>query len=295
MKRSAASGAIRVIAVAQAKEEVACAEGKLSELGAPPSGGRPSSTGRGRRTISLTTKLTPIATGPRMPATSQSSPRSGSTKRHRHPDREPDRAVLADLAEQLSRRPPRRGYGSGSHRVEQAAVEALQHRRRIRFNRRMAETTNRVMVPGYRHVPGNHCGSTALRNLLAFHGVEISEEMAFGLGAGACFYYVVLDEHSPTRFTNGRAARLEENFLELTEVPLRLRTEPVPEASWGMARTTSTRAGRRCCSPTSTTSTTTAAPPTSPATPSSWPATTTSSPGSRTPPSRTCRPPRWRA
>ena len=52
----------------------------------------------------------------------------------------------------------------------------------------MAETANRVMVPGYRHVPGNHCGSTALRNLLGFHGVEISEEMAFGLGAGACFY-----------------------------------------------------------------------------------------------------------
>jgi hypothetical protein len=100
----------------------------------------------------------------------------------------------------------------------------------------MAETANRVMVPGYRHVPGNHCGSTALRNLLGFHGVEISEEMAFGLGAGACFYYVVLDEHSPTRFTNGRAARLEENFLELTEVPLRLRTEEDPEASWEMAR-----------------------------------------------------------
>ncbi|MGA6948558.1 MAG: BtrH N-terminal domain-containing protein [Solirubrobacterales bacterium] len=100
----------------------------------------------------------------------------------------------------------------------------------------MAETANRVMVPGYRHVPGNHCGSTALRNLLAFHGVEISEEMAFGLGAGACFYYVVLDEHSPTRFTNGRAARLEENFLELTEVPLRLWTEADPEASWRLAR-----------------------------------------------------------
>jgi hypothetical protein len=100
----------------------------------------------------------------------------------------------------------------------------------------MAETANRVMVPGYRHVPGTHCGSTALRNLLGFHGVEISEEMAFGLGAGACFYYVVLDEHSPSRFTNGRAARLEENFLELTGAPLRLRTEADPDASWELAR-----------------------------------------------------------
>jgi Butirosin biosynthesis protein H, N-terminal/Domain of unknown function (DUF4872) len=100
----------------------------------------------------------------------------------------------------------------------------------------MAETANRVMVPGYRHVPGNHCGSTALRNLLAFHGVEISEEMAFGLGAGACFFYVVVDGTSPSRFTNGRAARLEENFLELTGTPLRLRTDDDPEASWKLAR-----------------------------------------------------------
>jgi hypothetical protein len=106
----------------------------------------------------------------------------------------------------------------------------------IRNNRSVAETVNRVMVPGYRHVPGNHCGSTALRNLLGFHGIEISEEMAFGLGAGACFYYVVLDEHSPSRFTNGRTMRLEENFLELTGAPLRLRTDADPDASWTMAR-----------------------------------------------------------
>ena len=95
-----------------------------------------------------------------------------------------------------------------------------------------------AMVPGYRHMPGNHCGSTALRNLLAFHGLEISEEMAFGLGAGACFYYIVLDGQRPSRFTNGRTARLEEQFVELTDAPLRLDTFPDPEASWEAARAT---------------------------------------------------------
>jgi hypothetical protein len=100
----------------------------------------------------------------------------------------------------------------------------------------MAETANRVMVRGYRHVPGNHCGSTALRNLLGFHGTEISEELAFGLGAGACFYYVVLDEGSPSRFTNGRTSRLEENFLGITETPLRLQADADPEASWRFAK-----------------------------------------------------------
>jgi hypothetical protein len=92
-------------------------------------------------------------------------------------------------------------------------------------------------VPGYTHTPGNHCGSTALRNLLAFHGVEISEEMAFGLGAGACFYYVTIEDASPTRWFNGRTARLEENFDELTGAALELRTfEPGDGDAWEAAR-----------------------------------------------------------
>jgi hypothetical protein len=92
-------------------------------------------------------------------------------------------------------------------------------------------------VPGYTHRPGHHCGSTALRNLLGFHGVEISEEMAFGLGAGACFYYVTLEDASPSRWFNGRTARLEENFNELTGAALELRTfEEGDGAAWEAAR-----------------------------------------------------------
>ncbi|MFL5892888.1 MAG: BtrH N-terminal domain-containing protein [Solirubrobacterales bacterium] len=98
----------------------------------------------------------------------------------------------------------------------------------------MATTTAR-MVPGYRHVPGNHCGSTALRNLLAFHGLELSEEMALGLGAGISFYYVVIEGSSPSRFTNGRTGRLEEQFVELTDAPLRLDTFDDPDGAWQAA------------------------------------------------------------
>ena len=93
-----------------------------------------------------------------------------------------------------------------------------------------------MILDGYRHRPGNHCGSTALRNLFAFDGVEISEEMALGLGAGVCFYYLHLDGRSPSRFTNGRVGRLEEQFLELTRAGLRLDTFDSPEASWDAAR-----------------------------------------------------------
>jgi hypothetical protein len=100
----------------------------------------------------------------------------------------------------------------------------------------MEVTTTTRLVPGYRHRPGNHCGSTALRNLLAFHGAEVSEEMALGLGAGVCFYYVALDGSSPSRFTNGRVGRLEEQFVELTGAPLRLDTFADQEAAWEAAR-----------------------------------------------------------
>ena len=95
-----------------------------------------------------------------------------------------------------------------------------------------------TMVSGYRHHPGNHCGSTALRNLLAFSGTEISEEMAFGLGAGISFYYVPLDGQSPSRFTNGRVGRLEQQFLELTGAPLLFEIFDDPDAAWDAARAT---------------------------------------------------------
>ncbi len=92
-------------------------------------------------------------------------------------------------------------------------------------------------VPGYAHTPGHHCGSTALRNLLGFHGIEISEEMAFGLGAGACFYYLALDDTSPSRWFNGRTARLEESFRDLTGAALELRTFAAgDEGAWEAAR-----------------------------------------------------------
>jgi Butirosin biosynthesis protein H, N-terminal/Domain of unknown function (DUF4872) len=92
-------------------------------------------------------------------------------------------------------------------------------------------------VPGYEHRPGHHCGSTALRNLLGFHGVEISEETAFGLGAGACFYYVTIPDASPSRWFNGRTARLEESFAELTGAALALRTfQPGDDGAWEAAR-----------------------------------------------------------
>jgi hypothetical protein len=56
--------------------------------------------------------------------------------------------------------------------------------------------------------------------------------------SGVCFYYVPGEGQSPSRFTNGRVARLEEQFVELTGLPLRLETFEDPIASWAAARAT---------------------------------------------------------
>ncbi len=97
----------------------------------------------------------------------------------------------------------------------------------------MSEPT---LVPGFEHHPGHHCGSTALRDLLVFHGAELSEEMAFGLGTGPCFYFVQMDGSRPSRFINGRTRQLEEEFMRLTEAPLELRTFADADRSWAAAR-----------------------------------------------------------
>ncbi|MFZ5530271.1 MAG: BtrH N-terminal domain-containing protein, partial [Pseudomonadota bacterium] len=34
------------------------------------------------------------------------------------------------------------------------------------------------------HRPGRHCGSSAIRDLLEFHGTTLTEAMCFGLGSG---------------------------------------------------------------------------------------------------------------
>jgi hypothetical protein len=61
--------------------------------------------------------------------------------------------------------------------------------------------------------------------------------LCFGLGAGACFYYVTLEDASPSRWFNGRTARLEENFDELTGAALELRTfEEGDTSAWEAAR-----------------------------------------------------------
>ena len=61
-----------------------------------------------------------------------------------------------------------------------------------------------VLVESYRHQTGEHCASTALRNILRPRGTELSAGMIFGLASGQGFFYLETDEFSPTRMFHGR-------------------------------------------------------------------------------------------
>lgn len=68
------------------------------------------------------------------------------------------------------------------------------------------------IIPGYRHQPGFHCASSAIRNILAFQGIQVSEPAVIGLGRGPGFFYQIID-HRPSRLVHMRNLPLEENFF----------------------------------------------------------------------------------
>ena len=80
------------------------------------------------------------------------------------------------------------------------------------------------ILPGYEHVDGWHCGSTAIRNACRYVGVEFSEPFCFGLGAGAGFFFLKSNHSSPSRIFNGRSAALVPPFFNHLGLPFEWRT-----------------------------------------------------------------------
>jgi hypothetical protein len=89
-----------------------------------------------------------------------------------------------------------------------------------------------VIIETFGHRPGVHCGSSALANALRAQGIELSEPMAFGLGAGLGFHYLVSPQLSPTHLFVGRTIDLERTACEVLGAPVRERTEDDPGRAW---------------------------------------------------------------
>ncbi len=89
-----------------------------------------------------------------------------------------------------------------------------------------------MILAGFEHRPGVHSGSSALADALRARGVAISEPMAFGLGAGLGFYYLVAPALSPTHLIVGRTLHLERTACEVLGAPVTARTEDDPARAW---------------------------------------------------------------
>ena len=94
----------------------------------------------------------------------------------------------------------------------------------------------RHTVPGYVHRPGLHCGSSAMRNLLAFRGIVLSEPMCFGLGSGAGFLYVPALPVPPGVAFHGRIMEMERALCDALAIPFPERPEKDGDAGWERAR-----------------------------------------------------------
>lgn len=64
------------------------------------------------------------------------------------------------------------------------------------------------------HVPGKHCGSTALRDLVNYYGFGWNESLCFGLGAGLGIWYLQEVKNAPSRLVHVRSHDLEAQFFK---------------------------------------------------------------------------------
>lgn len=64
----------------------------------------------------------------------------------------------------------------------------------------------RLMVEGFKPFIGKHCETTALKRVLDYHGLSLSEEMLLGLGGGVGFIYWYM-KAMPSPFVGGRSGK----------------------------------------------------------------------------------------
>ena len=95
------------------------------------------------------------------------------------------------------------------------------------------------IVSGFRHIPGIHCGSTSMNDLLAHLSVPLGESMCFGLGSGLGFYYYrnVDRENGMTSFLfHGRTGTLEIDLCKHLALDFEQGAEADAERAWQTAQ-----------------------------------------------------------
>lgn len=88
----------------------------------------------------------------------------------------------------------------------------------------------RTSVEGFEHRVGSHCASTALRDVLEFKGIRLTEAMVLGLGAAPWFILFENDRFTPTRFFHGRTVSFEHDLAGTLGLTFDERSAPYDEA-----------------------------------------------------------------
>jgi len=73
------------------------------------------------------------------------------------------------------------------------------------------------IIDNWVHIPGLHCGSVTLRDVMTHYGYNWSEAMCFGIGGGLGFYYSIRDDISPSHMIFVRGPFMETTFLSLVD------------------------------------------------------------------------------
>jgi len=73
------------------------------------------------------------------------------------------------------------------------------------------------IIENWVHIPGIHCGSVTLRDVMTYYNYKWSEAMCFGIGGGLGFYYTISEEMSPSHMIFVRGPEMETTFLSLID------------------------------------------------------------------------------
>jgi len=95
----------------------------------------------------------------------------------------------------------------------------------------------KTLIPDYRNQPGQHCGTTAMRNLLYYYcGLDLSEEMVFGLGSGIDFMFIKMPGLDPAATIFGRSITMEVDAAHALGIDYREQPEADNAKAWADVR-----------------------------------------------------------
>jgi hypothetical protein len=90
-----------------------------------------------------------------------------------------------------------------------------------------------TQIPHYRNLPGQHCGTTAMRNLLYHYcGLDLTEEVVFGLGSGIDFMFIKIPGLDPAAMIFGRSITMEVDAAHALGIDYREQPEMDNAKAW---------------------------------------------------------------